>query len=150
MPTSLLAPVRPILHAIARSVVPETASLDDRGWGVLEHTIATALAARDERTRRQVIAFVRLLDVLPVLRYGRRLAHLPSRQRTAFLERIERSSVLLVRRGFWGVRTLIFMGYYTQPEIVSAIGYRAAPGGWAVRGGTSSSVPLPPPVWVEP
>jgi hypothetical protein len=150
MPTSLLAPVRPILHAIARSVVPETASLDDRGWSALEHTMETALAARDGRTRRQLTAFVRLLEVLPVLRHGRRLTQLPVRQRTAFLERIERSPLLLLRRGFWGVRTLIFMGYYTQPAIVSAIGYRAAPGGWAARGGTAASVPLPPPVSVEP
>ena len=155
MPTpSLLAPVRPILHAIAQSVVPESASLDDRGWSVLERTIETALASRDERTRRQIVTFLRLLDILPVVRYGRRLTRLSAGQRTAFLERIERAPMLLVRRGFWGVRTLIFMGYYTQPEIISAIGYRAAPGGWTGGGGTSATVPfsfpVSPTVWVEP
>ena len=150
MATPLLAPVRSIFHAIARTVVPEAAELDDRGWSALERTVEVALAERDPRVRRQLVTFIRLLELVPMLRYGRPLTRLSASQRGAVLARIERSPLLLVRRGFWGLRTLIFMGYYTQPTVSSAIGYRAHPRGWAARGGTVASVPLTPPLWVEP
>ena len=99
---------------------------------------------------RQLVVFLRLLQALPVARYGRPLSSLNARQRTKFLESVERSPVLLVRRGFWGVRTLVFMGYYTRDDVAQSIGYRASRDGWAARGGTISTVPLAPTLWVEP
>ena len=33
--------------------------------------------------------------------------------------------LLLLRRGFWGLRTLVFLGYYARPEAAAEIGYRA-------------------------
>ena len=41
--------------------------------------------------------------------------------------------LLLLRRGFWGLRTLIFMGYYGRDAARDAIGYRADPRGWEIR-----------------
>ena len=41
--------------------------------------------------------------------------------------------MLAVRRGFWGLRTLVFMGYYARPEAAAAIGYRADVRGWEAR-----------------
>ena len=48
-------------------------------------------------------------------------------------DRVERSRVLLLRRGFWGLRTLVMLGYYGRPEAARAIGYRASPLGWEAR-----------------
>jgi hypothetical protein len=116
----------------------------------MDAVIAGALKDRGEGVRRQLLTFLRLLQLLPIARYGKPLTRLNDRQRTAFLESIERSPILLFRRGFWGVRTLIFMGYYTRDDVAAAIGYRAHRDGWAARGGTSSTVPLAPTLWVEP
>ena len=146
----MLEPHRRVLHAIATTVVPETASLDPRGWAELDRVMDDALAQRDERVRRQLATFVQLLQLLPIVRYGRRFTALDARQRQAFLESIERSPLLVVRRGFWGLRTLIFMGYYTRDDVAESIGYQAHPDGWTARGGTASSVPLDPVVWIEP
>lgn len=145
-----LSPVRHILRAVAMTVVPESSSLDEQAWAEVERVIEEALGRRTSRVRRQLIVFFRLLQVLPVARYGRQLTRLNARQRVVFLEWIERSPVLLIRRGFWGVRTLIFMGYYTREDVATAIGYRAHPDGWAARGGTVATVPLAPTLWVEP
>ena len=35
-----------------------------------------------------------------------------------------------IRCGFWGLRTLVFLGYYGRPSGVQATGYRADPRGW--------------------
>lgn len=141
MPAPILSTVRPVLRAIATSVVPESSSLDDRGWAELDAVIDGAIAQREPRIQRQLLIFLRLLQLLPVARYGRPLTRLGGPERARFLASVERSPLLLVRRGFWGVRTLIFMGYYTRDDVAAAIGYRATVRGWAARASTSASVP---------
>lgn len=150
MSATLLLPVRAVLRAIATTVVPESSSLDERGWAEVEAVIADAVGKRDRRVQRQLLLFMRVLQLLPVARHGKTLTRLSAEQRSAFLERVERSRILLVRRGFWGVRTLVFMGYYTRDDVAASIGYRAHPDGWAARGGTFATVPLAPTLWVEP
>lgn len=149
MPATL-STVRSVLRAIATTVVPESASLDEHQWADVEAVIEDALARRGPRVQRQLLVFIRLLQLLPVSRYGRTFTQLDARRRAAFLERIERSRVLLIRRGFWGLRTLVFMAYYTRQDIAASIGYRAHRDGWAARGGTVATVPLAPTLWVEP
>lgn len=83
--------------------------------------------------RRQLGIFVRLINLLAVLRHGRPLTRLSVSQRAQLLARIQDSSLLLFRRGFWGIRTLVFMGYYARPECADTVGYAAAPRGWELR-----------------
>jgi len=76
---------------------------------------------------------VRGLNVLPLFRFGRTFASLDAVRRAKFLQSIQDAPLLLLRRGFWGLRTLVFMGYYSRDDARAAIGYRADPRGWAVR-----------------
>ena len=129
---ALLEPVRPAFRAIATTVVPEAAALDDAGWRELEGIVEHALAQRPPRLRRQLLLFIRVIERLPVRR-GRRFSALPPAARARFLAALERAPLLLVRRGFWGLRTLILMGYYARPAAATAVGYRADPRGWEAR-----------------
>lgn len=120
----------PAFRALARTIVPDAASLTADGWAALEAVIARALRDRPAALRRQLGTFIRLLNILPVLRWGRTFERLDATRRTRFLRGVERAPLLLVRRGFWGLRTLVFMGYYGRPEAHAAIGYTAALRGW--------------------
>lgn len=102
-------------------------------WSDFHHVIDSALSTRPAAMRRQLSLFLRILDVLSLLRYGRRLVTLSPAQRVEFLSGMESSRLLLFRRGFWGVRTLVFMGYYARPACATALGYAAAPRGWELR-----------------
>jgi hypothetical protein len=124
---------RAVFRAIATTVVPEAGHLGSREWDEVEAIVGRALAGRPPRLRRQLTLFLLLLEWLPLLRYGRQLSHLHRARRRAVLERLERAPLLLVRRGFWGLRTLILMGYYGRPAAAAAIGYRADARGWEVR-----------------
>ena len=115
------------------TVVPEAARLDEAAWGDAERIIEDALSLRPPALRRQLVIFVRLLDALPRVRYGRPLRALPPALRTRVLRAVERAPLLLLRRGFWGLRTLVFMGYYARPAAAAEIGYRAHPRGWQRR-----------------
>ena len=120
-------------HAIAEAVVPETAQLSAAEWKAFEALIDTALARRPAAMRRQLGVFIRLLNLLARFRHGHSLEQLPLAQRAQFLTRIQNSRLLLFRRGFWGIRTLVFMGYYARPECAGTVGYAAAPRGWELR-----------------
>jgi hypothetical protein len=125
--------LRPAFRALASSFVPETAAASGAEWAALEETFESALAARAPSLRRQITAFIRLLDLSARLRFGTRLAALDGARRTALLEAFAGSRLLLLRRGVWGLRTLIMLGWYTQPAVIASLGYRAAAEGWGAR-----------------
>lgn len=129
----LLLPVRDTFRAIAVTVVPEAAVLDQAGWSALESLVERTLARRPAAMQRQLVLFVRAIEHLPRLRFGRPFTALDPEKRRRFLSGLEHAPLLLLRRGFWGLRTLVFLGYYARPEVAGAIGYRADARGWAVR-----------------
>lgn len=129
----VLDPVRPVFRAIAQTVVPEAARLDPGAWSEVERIVEEALAPRAPRLRRQLVILIRLLQWLPLLRYGRPFTALDPDRRTRFLAAIQDAPLLLLRRGFWGLRTLALMGYYARDAAAAEIGYRGRPDGWATR-----------------
>lgn len=128
-----LAPVQPQFRALAEAFVPGVRSLGAGGWADLVGVVEGALEDRPPEIRRQLLLLVRLLDWLPVVRYGRRLRALGPDRRRSVLARLQEAPILAVRRGVWGLRTLAFMGYYGRPESHREIGYRAHPDGWDAR-----------------
>jgi hypothetical protein len=131
--SDLLVPVRGPFRALAVTFVPEIAECSPAEWDALCRIASEAIGARPRAVQRQILLFIRVLDTLALLRHGRRLEALDSAHRSTLLNAIGNAPVLLLRRGVWGLRTLVMMGYYTQPEIQAALGYRATPRGWAAR-----------------
>ena len=129
----ILAGVKDTFRAVAVTVVPEASALDEAGWRVFEDLVEAQLARRPRAMQRQLIVFLRAIENLPRLRWGRPFTALSSRERTRVLAALEHAPILLLRRGFWGLRTLAFLGYYARPEAAAAIGYRADPRGWEAR-----------------
>src|SRR5688572_7505993 len=114
-------------------MVPDAAALDERAWRDVNASIAQALAKRPPAARRQLALLVRVLDTLPLFRWGRRFHELGAARRARFLDAVQHSPILLLRRGVWGLRTLVFMAYYARPEVQASLGYRAAARGWSAR-----------------
>jgi len=133
VPRSALSAVRQPFRALAVAFVPEIAWCTPTQRDELERIVSGALAARPAALRRQVQLFILLLDGLSLARYGRRLAHLDLPRRTALLEGLARSPRLLLRRGIWGLRTLVMMGWYGQGDVQEQLGYRASAAGWEAR-----------------
>jgi hypothetical protein len=127
------APVRKTFRALAATIVPEAGALDDSGWSELEAIVEEGLAKRPMAIRTQLRILVRAMNLLPILRFGKTFCTLDPAKRTAFLLAVQDAPLLLLRRGFWGLRTLVFMGFYCREEARAAIGYRADPRGWETR-----------------
>jgi hypothetical protein len=133
MAAGLLDPVRASFRAVAESVVPEARALKPDEWQELEAIVEGALAERPARLRRQLQVLLRVIELMPLVRHGRRFTALEADRRTALLERLQDAPLMLLRRGFWGLRTLVLMGYYARKGAAREIGYRADPRGWEAR-----------------
>lgn len=141
MADPVLPAVRPAFRSLACAIVPEAATLDETGWDEVEGIVEHALAERPPLVRRQLVAFIRLLQLLALLRFGRPLARLTVARRARLLAAVQRAPLFLLRRGLWGLRTLVFMGYYARRAAGDAIGYRASARGWAARHEVEGAVP---------
>ncbi|HKJ93736.1 MAG TPA: gluconate 2-dehydrogenase subunit 3 family protein [Longimicrobiales bacterium] len=126
----VLPPVDDVFRVVARTIVPEAETLSPEAWDALEAIVEHALEDRPPAMRRQLQLFLRVLDLLPLFRHGRRLRGLDPARRARFLARIQDSRIYKLRQGFWGLRTLVYMGYYARPQAGAAIGYDARLRGW--------------------
>jgi len=124
---------RTVFRAVVCTVVPEAEALDGTAWTSLEGVVASGLARRPRRLLVQLRLFLGVIEQLPRVRYGRAFSSLSPAQRIEFCKRLERSRVFLFRKGFWGMRTIAFMGYYARPGAAADVGYRANPLGWRAR-----------------
>ncbi len=118
-------------RALAETFVPDLADAGDDDWTRLMETVGIALRQRPRSIVRQLVLLVRALDWMAVFTAGRRLTALGPDQRGRLLERWQDSKWLMMRRGVWGLRTVVFMGYYTRPDVQARLGYRAHPDGWS-------------------
>ena len=119
-----------IFRAVVTTIVPESASLDAKGWRDLEMGVESLLRDRPERLKRQLRLFLRLIQWLPVVRYGRPFTALDGATRTRVLAHLQNDPIQKVRVGFWGLRAIVLAGYYGRPEAAQAIGYAASARGW--------------------
>jgi hypothetical protein len=126
--------IRAEFRALTLACVPGAATLDAKGWGEAEAIVDDALAERPAAVRRQVVFFVHALELLSRVRFGRGLARLGPERTRRLLGWLERSPLLLLRRGTWGIRTLCFMGVYGQAEVRRELGYAPSLRGWEGRG----------------
>ncbi len=108
---------------VAGIITPEAAALDADGRARMGAIVDEALMDREASVRRQLASFLTVIRLAPVLRYGRTFDGLSTAQRIAVLKWFESGPVGLFRQGFWGLKVLVFMGYYGQPEHWSEIGY---------------------------
>ncbi len=129
---TVLSSVRPIFRAVVSTVVPEASQLDEQGWAELEALVEAALRDRPPAMQRQLRLFLWMIQWLGVFRYGRGFTFLNADRRTRLLFLLQDHRIELIRCGFWGLRTLAFLGFYGRAEAVQVIGYAADPRGWGV------------------
>lgn len=92
--------------------------------------MSQAVNLRPPALQKRLRSFLYLIEWMPLLRYGRPFTSLVPQQRQRFLLYLENHPIRLIRVGFWGLRTLVFMGYYGRAAGAEAIGYRPDAAGW--------------------
>ncbi|HOC43632.1 MAG TPA: hypothetical protein PKJ99_11515 [Thermoanaerobaculales bacterium] len=114
------------LLVVARRIVPEVAALDEGGVAQLLAIIDRGLADRGADVCRKFATFLRVLRWAPVARYGRAFPALAAGRQDAVLRWFESAPVGLLRQGMWGLKSMVYLGYYGRPEAWEEIGYAPA------------------------
>lgn len=119
--THLLAPR--LVFAVAGRVAPASRDLTPAARADFLRLIDRVLAPRRPLEVLQLRLFLHVVRWLPLLRYGRPFESLTPARQDDFLGWLERAPAPLLRQGFWGLKTLIFLGQYGRPEAGAAAGY---------------------------
>ena len=111
------------LRVLAGRIVPESTELDEDGWRRFFKIVDRALLDRPASVRRQFATFLGLIRSGPLVRYGKSFEKLTNDCQDAVLRWFEDCPVALLRKGCWGLKAMVFMGYYGQPETNELVGY---------------------------
>jgi hypothetical protein len=114
---------RRFLISLANRIVPESA-------GAPPQVTEPLLAAVDEelrpRPRLQQLEFKLLLFAIRWMTVPftlRRFERLPGERQDRWLRFLENAPLTLLRVGIWGLKTLVFLGYYSQDGVLRRIIY---------------------------
>ncbi len=129
----ILRPLAGPLGPMLETFVPAAKGLAPEALDALLARVDARLAAEEPGLGRRLRLFVRVMHLFPLVGYGRTFAGLSAARRTEFFARVERSRFPLLRVGLWGLRTLLFLGWYGDPEVQARLGYRPDPRGWEAR-----------------
>jgi hypothetical protein len=121
--TSLNEEQAGFLRLLARRIVPEVAALDERGCAQLLAIIDRALLDRGPEVCRKFGVFLGVLRWAPMVRYGTAFPKLAPERQDAVLRWFESAPLGLLRQGLWGLKSMVFMGYYGRAEAWEEIGY---------------------------
>ena len=111
------------LEVVAARNFPESAAHESACQARLFGIIDEALQDRDPSVRRQFGTFLAVLRWAPLVRYGGPLEKLNADRQDTVLRWFEDCPIGLLRKGFWGLKAMVFMGYYGQPETNELVGY---------------------------
>jgi hypothetical protein len=82
------------------------------------------LARRPQADQRKIAAFLRALELLPLVRYGRRFSALRAEQRARVLGFLGSTTISpLLRLGTFGIKTYVLMGYYGSESTWAELSY---------------------------
>ena len=112
-----------ILGRLAGRIVPEFSDLDAVRQARFFAIVDEALQDRPAGVRRQFGSYLGLLRWAPLMRFGGPFERLSAAHQDAVLRWFEDCPVSLFRKGFWGLKVLVFMGYYGQAESWKSVGY---------------------------
>ncbi len=126
----VLAPLARQIQPILATFIPATAKLSLAELGPVLERVDERLADEPVALQRQLRLFVRILWWLPVFTHLRTLGGLRPEQRLKLLSWLQDCGVTKLRVGLWGLRTLLFVGWYGDPAVQARLGYRPNIAGW--------------------
>ena len=129
-PPRVLQPLAARIRPLMAAMIPATAELDLAGVERVLARVDARLAMEKPGLCRQLRIFVRVLWWLPLFGSLRTLDGLSPERREAFLMKIQDCPVTKLRVGLWGLRTLLYLGWYGDPAIQQGLGYRPDARGW--------------------
>ena len=127
----ILQPLAKQVRPLLTTMIPATATLPMPRICQILARVDDRLATEPAALQAQLRLFVRVLWWLPVVFSLRTLGGLEPARREKFLLWLQDCPVAKLRVGLWGLRTLLFLGWYGDPDVQEQLGYTPNIDGWA-------------------
>ena len=108
---------------LARRMIPQLDGADESEQRKVVQIVDDALASRAPGLQTQFKVFLKLIRFSPLVRYGKKLDSLPPEDQDKVMRGFQDSPIPKFRSGMWGLKTLIYMGYYGDPDRAGQFGY---------------------------
>jgi len=112
-----------LLQTVAARIVPGLADLSTADRRRFVAIVDRALLDRPPAVRRQLGVFLGVIRWAPLVRFGAPFERLDGGRQDRVLRFFQECPVGLLQQGFWGLKSIVFMGYYGRPEAWEEIGY---------------------------
>lgn len=113
-------------RALQECIGPSVLSLTERqrleGWSFVNALIMEKIQS-DKWIIRKIRIFLFLVQALALCSYGRKFQKLDRVRQTHLLGRFRNSPIAVIRKGFWGLSTLIKLSVYAHPRTQRQIEY---------------------------
>jgi hypothetical protein len=111
-------------RAAGECIVPDEPESPGGGSERVLRVADAMLSRRPPADRRKIAAFLRALELLPLVRYGRRFSALRTEQRARVLAFLGSTTISpLLRLGAFGIKTYVLMGYYGSESTWAELSY---------------------------
>jgi len=110
--------------SVARVIAPGTADLNEAGKDKFKAIIVWGISDKPAFVRNGFLFFLFVLKWMTLPFFFRTYDHVSLKWQTRILRMLESFPVRLVRTGIWGLKTLVFMGYYGQTDVAERLGYK--------------------------
>lgn len=108
---------------LSSRIIPEVAGAEPEVKRCLTATVDQALRLQPPAQRFLFKLLLFALQWMTVPFTLRRLDHLPPGWQDALLRFLESAPLRILRAGIWGIKTLVFMGYYGQETVERRVQY---------------------------
>ncbi len=111
-------------RAAGECIVPDEPGSPGGGSEQVLRVADAMLARRPPADQKKIAAFLRALELLPLVRYGRRFSALRAEQRARVLAFLGSTTISpLLRLGTFGIKTYVLMGYYGSESTWAELSY---------------------------
>jgi len=110
-------------RAVQRCALPSCRSFTPGQWDESFRIVNHMLAGKPVSVRRQLVAFLALIDVLAWITGGTGFQDLDPARQTRVLGMLFDAPVPILRKGFWGLNTLVKLSVFGQPSVYPSIRY---------------------------
>ena len=111
-------------RAAAERIVPGEPGAPGAGSEQVLMAVDRELAGRDADLRKNLTMFLKVVELLPVFRYGRPFSRLGPAQQDAVLKFFGANRLVQkFRMGFWGMKTFVLLGYYNLESTWAELDY---------------------------
>ncbi|MEK6543598.1 MAG: hypothetical protein AABZ44_04095 [Elusimicrobiota bacterium] len=118
-----------VFLAAAETIVPACVALSGAHREALLRIPLHALRSRPVMMRRQLAILLWVIECSALPRWGSVFTRLDAAARDRHLRWFQDCPFELLRKGFWGLKVLVYMGYYGQPDLAARCGYAVTKSG---------------------